>query len=462
MVRFCTEEYKKPKPSNLNDVYSHLTNYAINKTNENFVENCGEDEENAHKRGTISVFSEFERLGVNVVKLQDEIDDIIRLTIISIQSHYLHTYRSSVRCRDERCRCFEILGFDIFIDEKAKPWLLEVNNMPSFSTGSAFDASIKKSVIQGTLEILNLTNSLKTEIIRRQKVLSQSRMSKESITFSETLFQPDVETENAKKTNWRLIFPLQEDHPSFIKTNEALSKSFEKLSKETVASRVRREAIEEKMKESHSNLNKIVDDSHLKNDISQNSPKVIERQPLKRTMEPKISQPKFVEKKNQNQSIQSKNRQSKLIETKNQKQSNPSQIVLRPPPNSKAHLLPKQMPSSRLIVPKINKTETNQPKNDRVPISPSRISLKAEFINQEEEERRLKNIHSQTRIGQSVNMFEAITFVLLGASQQRILPPMNSSTFVPPPSHDKFGIFSKPHVIPRRIFPFHEPTFKYH
>jgi len=35
--------------------------------------------------------------------------------------------------------CFEILGFDILVDENQNPYLLEVNHAPSFNTDTAFD-----------------------------------------------------------------------------------------------------------------------------------------------------------------------------------------------------------------------------------------------------------------------------------------------------------------------------------
>ena len=47
--------------------------------------------------------------------------------------------------------CFEILGFDIFIDDTFKPWLLEVNHVPSFNTDTAVDREIKEGLIKDTL-----------------------------------------------------------------------------------------------------------------------------------------------------------------------------------------------------------------------------------------------------------------------------------------------------------------------
>ena len=53
--------------------------------------------------------------------------------------------------------CFEILGFDIMLDEKLKPWILEVNHAPSFSTDSPLDFKVKKSLIGDVIQLLNLS-----------------------------------------------------------------------------------------------------------------------------------------------------------------------------------------------------------------------------------------------------------------------------------------------------------------
>ena len=47
LVRLCTQPYVRPTDSNLECAYMHLTNYAINKKNENFEFN--EDEESGDK-----------------------------------------------------------------------------------------------------------------------------------------------------------------------------------------------------------------------------------------------------------------------------------------------------------------------------------------------------------------------------------------------------------------------------
>ncbi|MFN9898751.1 MAG: hypothetical protein ACK55Z_08165 [bacterium] len=77
-----------------------------------------------------------------------------------------HTYRSCQPDDVENSMCFEILGFDVFLDEKLKPWILEVNHAPSFTTDSPLDFKIKKCLITDTLRLLNLSQQKKLKYKR--------------------------------------------------------------------------------------------------------------------------------------------------------------------------------------------------------------------------------------------------------------------------------------------------------
>lgn len=172
MARFCTSKYKFPSNTNISNCFSHLTNYSVNKENKKFKDGVDDDDEEQYlnKKSSELVFDEMRELGVDIDFLQHEIDDVIRLTLIMIQKEYVESYKKFVKCQDERSRLFEILGFDIFIDENCKPWLLEVNKNVSLRGGSAFDDTLKKSVVKGALEIVNLKSNFKKSEIGRAHV----------------------------------------------------------------------------------------------------------------------------------------------------------------------------------------------------------------------------------------------------------------------------------------------------
>jgi len=65
--------------------------------------------------------------------------------------------------------CFEILGFDILIDAKLKPWLIEINHAPSFETGTCLDFKVKKDVLADTFEKINLTHERKVKYQRQSR-----------------------------------------------------------------------------------------------------------------------------------------------------------------------------------------------------------------------------------------------------------------------------------------------------
>jgi len=63
--------------------------------------------------------------------------------------------------------CFEVLGFDVIIDEEQKPWLLEVNQAPSFQTDSELDYGVKKEVLLDTFRLLGVTEDSRQRILER-------------------------------------------------------------------------------------------------------------------------------------------------------------------------------------------------------------------------------------------------------------------------------------------------------
>ena len=64
----------------------------------------------------------------------------------------------------ENSVCFEVLGIDIFIDDKVKPWLIEVNSLASFATDSPLDKKIKYDMIFETIALLNLSQRRKKKL----------------------------------------------------------------------------------------------------------------------------------------------------------------------------------------------------------------------------------------------------------------------------------------------------------
>ena len=107
----------------------HLTNYAINKDSENYIQANGKNEFESSKRSFLSIIQLIEReFGIPAAEnLQNEIYDIIIKTLCMVQPHINHLMRSCQPDDIENQLCFHILGFDIMIDSKLRPYLLEVN-----------------------------------------------------------------------------------------------------------------------------------------------------------------------------------------------------------------------------------------------------------------------------------------------------------------------------------------------
>ena len=174
LCRLATAEYQPPKEKNLDNLYMHLTNYAINKSAANFVAGS-ENEDCGHKRSLTFAFSYIEKCGHDVATLKREIKYAILKTLAMVQPMLSHTYRSCRPDDVENNMCFEILGFDIFIDQALKPWILEVNHTPSFETDSPLDFKIKRNLIHDAIRMLGLSYAKKQKLKRQKAIEFQKR-----------------------------------------------------------------------------------------------------------------------------------------------------------------------------------------------------------------------------------------------------------------------------------------------
>jgi hypothetical protein len=81
------------------------------------------------------------------------IKDVMVKTLISVEPHIINTMSRFTKHKNV---CFELFGFDILLDSKLKPWLLEVNISPSLSSSSPLDKKIKTVLIVDTLNMIGV------------------------------------------------------------------------------------------------------------------------------------------------------------------------------------------------------------------------------------------------------------------------------------------------------------------
>ncbi|KAJ8304722.1 hypothetical protein KUTeg_018305 [Tegillarca granosa] len=151
LARFATNRYSEPSHNNVDNVYMHLTNYAINKHSEDFIR----DDDCGSKRRISTINAYLRNKGYDVDKLWADIDDVLIKTLISAHSVLKHNYRTCFPNHVKGSACFEILGMDILLDKKMRPYILEVNHSPSFNTDSELDREIKSALVMDSLNLCN-------------------------------------------------------------------------------------------------------------------------------------------------------------------------------------------------------------------------------------------------------------------------------------------------------------------
>lgn len=105
-----------------------------------------------------------------------DIKRMVTKTLCSIQPILAHQYRSCQYEDSYNHICFEVLGLDIIIDHKGRPYLLEVNHTPSFSTDTPLDHNLKAQVIEDSIKLMNVSHEAKSIIQKKRKDKMEARM----------------------------------------------------------------------------------------------------------------------------------------------------------------------------------------------------------------------------------------------------------------------------------------------
>ena len=151
LTRFSANKYNL----DINDRCAHLTNYAVNKNNKNYIQNESPFEVNYNSsKWTLTSLKQYlEENNINSELIFSKIDDIIIKTFISCENNLINAISKYCSYQEN---CFELYGFDILIDEHLNCWLMEVNLSPNLHFDAAIDLKIKGEMLAEIFDLIRI------------------------------------------------------------------------------------------------------------------------------------------------------------------------------------------------------------------------------------------------------------------------------------------------------------------
>lgn len=140
--RFSAAQYDSVSGNNdLDNLYVHLTNNAIQKTADTYNKAC--DLKWPMRQLKIFLMSKFGKKKVEECFF--EIQMVMIRALLAVQKTMI---------QDKHC--FELYGYDIILDSELNSWLLEVNASPSLSASNDSDYALKYGMLDDMLNIIDL------------------------------------------------------------------------------------------------------------------------------------------------------------------------------------------------------------------------------------------------------------------------------------------------------------------
>ncbi|WAR19156.1 TTLL5-like protein [Mya arenaria] len=171
LTRFATVKYEK-NMRHMRNHCMHLTNYSVNKKNDEYVRNDDADVEDYGNKWSLGAMLRYLRSnGRDTAALMMKIEDCVIKTILSVELPIATACKMFMPFKGN---CFELYGFDIMIDDNLKPWVIEVNLSPSLACDSPLDLKIKGNML---CDLFSLTGLICHDPMMR--TMQQSRRNQE-------------------------------------------------------------------------------------------------------------------------------------------------------------------------------------------------------------------------------------------------------------------------------------------
>lgn len=232
LARFATQKYTLDE-EHFENRFVHLTNYSLQKKAEGYQPNKSKDSNNlrASKWSLKTLENVFEQHNKDFKTIKAKMRDLIIKTIISVEPPIMEAVDEYTNGSKN---FYELYGFDIMIDSNLKPWLIEVNVSPSFSSSSPFDKTLKTRLICDTLTVVGIkpTNHDKYEAEEKKKPQSKKQanegdaskkvkkkineISPDNIDEDDLNLLMEFEEQVRRTQNFSLIFPLRKTFKKYI------------------------------------------------------------------------------------------------------------------------------------------------------------------------------------------------------------------------------------------------------
>lgn len=161
LVRRSGQAFAPPGPANLGDTALHLTNWAIQREALRSAARlelppAAEDPQWQKLKWDFATLRvQLAEEGRDWQPIWLGIRRLVARTLLAAAPLVQAACPAQLPGQAPAASCFELLGYDVLLDDQARPWLLEVNASPSLCLDTAVDKSIKPQLIRQTLSLVN-------------------------------------------------------------------------------------------------------------------------------------------------------------------------------------------------------------------------------------------------------------------------------------------------------------------